>query len=128
MKQPGRLISAGLIAVMSVVVTPITPADAMRPTCATPELVTLAFYAGWPPKEIPKVMRTMYKESRCQTWARNRWATGLMQVHKLHLPRLCASSLRICNRLDLMDPFRNLQAAHDVWVRSGWSAWAGGGA
>ena len=108
-------------------VIPSATVEAARPTCATPNLVTLAYYAGWPPKEIPKVMRTMWKESRCQTSARNKWATGLMQVHKIHLPRLC-KQYKICTRLQLLDPFNNLRAAHDVWSRSGWSAWAGGGA
>lgn len=112
---------------LSLSLSPAPSTAPAKPTCSTPELVTLAYYAGWPPKEIPKLMRTMWKESRCIPSARNKWATGLMQVHKLHLPRLCISE-KICNRLQLLDPFRNLVAAHDVWSRSGWKAWTGGGA
>ena len=108
-------------------VVPSATVEAARPTCATPRLVGLAYLAGWPAKQIPKVMRTMWKESRCQPTAHNKWATGLMQIHKLHLPRLC-HQYNICVRLQLTDPLWNLVAAHDVWERSGWSAWTGGGA
>jgi len=101
-----------------------SPVQAKSPTktCWNNELVTLAYFAGWPPQEIPKVMRTMYKESRCNTFAKNSCCSGLMQIHKLHLKRLHMV------RNDLYIPFDNLVAAHDVWVRAGWKAWTGGGA
>lgn len=121
-----RLLATALLAA-TLTTVPTAPVEAARPTCTSPELRALAYYAGWPPNQINKVMRTMYKESRCQPSARNKWATGLMQVHKLHLPRLC-KTYRICTRLQLLDPYTNLVAAHDVWQRSGWRAWTGGGA
>ena len=96
------------------------PADAWRGTCSTPNMVALAYYAGWPPKEIPRVMHVMYGESRCNTWAHNAWASGLMQVHKMHVGRF-----GITSRAQLYDPFTNLLVARKIWERQGWRAWQG---
>jgi len=87
-------------------------------TCYNKELVTLAYYAGWEPKDIPKVMRIMYRESRCTATARSRTHdSGLMQINDCNLKWLHTTSAA------LMDPFTNLYAAHLVYVRQGWKAW-----
>ena len=87
-------------------------------TCYNKELVTLAYYAGWEPKDIPKVMRIMYGESRCKANARSRTRdSGLMQINDINLKWLHTTSAA------LMDPFTNLYAAHLVFVRQGWRAW-----
>lgn len=98
----------------------VAPANAWRGTCSTPNMVTLAYYAGWPPKQIPRVMHVMYGESRCNTWAHNKWASGLMQVHKMHVGRF-----GITSRAQLYDPFTNLLVARKIWERQGWKAWQG---
>jgi hypothetical protein len=87
-------------------------------TCYNKELVTLAYYAGWEPKDIPRVMRIMYGESRCKPNARSRTRdSGLMQINDINLKWLHTTSAA------LMDPFTNLYAAHLVFVRQGWRAW-----
>lgn len=121
-----KLLTVGIITA-SLIVTP-SPATAARPSCSTPSMVRLALNAGWPEAQIPRVMRVMWRESRCQSNARNKWATGLMQIHRINLRWLASSPLHIVHRGELLSPMRNLQAAHAVWVRQGWNAWGGAGA
>lgn len=112
------LMSGSLLSLTDV---PVAEARVVR-SCESPRMVRWAMAAGWPKAQIPKLMRTMYKESRCSTFASNSCCSGLMQIHKIHLKRL---GMR---RLDLYNPFYNLVAAHNVWKRAGWGAWDGGGA
>jgi len=121
-----KLLTVGLLSA-SLLATP-TPATATRPSCATPAMNKLALDAGWPAAQLPRVMRVMWRESRCQSNARNKWATGLMQIHRINLRWLSSSPLHIVHRGELLSPIRNLQAAHAVWVRQGWAAWGGAGA
>ena len=121
-----KLLTVGLLSA-SLLATP-TSATAARPSCATPAMNKLALDAGWPAAQLPRVMRVMWRESRCQSNARNKWATGLMQIHRINLRWLSSSPLHIVHRAELLSPMRNLQAAHAVWVRQGWAAWGGAGA
>lgn len=121
MKRLTKTLVTGVLVAASVTIPQDSPAQAAwRGTCSTPEMVTLAYYAGWPPKQIPRVMHVMYGESRCKWWARNRVATGLMQIHRIHVGWLGLES-----RDDLYDPFTNLLAARKIWERQGWKAWTG---
>ena len=121
-----KLLTVGLMSASLLVTT--SPGTAARPSCSTPAMVRLARNAGWPEAQIPRVMRVMWRESRCQSNARNKWATGLMQIHRINLRWLSSSPLHIVHRGELLSPMRNLQAAHAVWVRQGWNAWGGAGA
>ena len=121
-----KLLTVGLLSA-SLLATP-TPVTAARPSCSTPAMNKLALDAGWPAAQLPRVMRVMWRESRCQSNARNKWATGLMQIHRINLRWLSSSPLHIVHRGELLSPMRNLQAAHAVWVRQGWAAWGGAGA
>jgi hypothetical protein len=120
-----KLLTVGLLSA-SLLASP-TPVTAARPSCATPAMNKLALDAGWPAAQLPRVMRVMWRESRCQSNARNKWATGLMQIHRINLRWLSSSPLHIVHRGELLSPMRNLQAAHAVWVRQGWAAWGGAG-
>ena len=121
-----KLLTVGLMSASLLVTS--SPVTAARPSCSTPAMVRLARNAGWPEAQIPRVMRVMWRESRCQSNARNKWATGLMQIHRINLRWLSSSPLHIVHRAELLSPMRNLQAAHAVWVRQGWNAWGGAGA
>ena len=121
-----KLLTVGLMSASLLVTS--SPVTAARPSCSTPAMVRLARNAGWPEAQIPRVMRVMWRESRCQSNAHNKWATGLMQIHRINLRWLSSSPLHIVHRAELLSPMRNLQAAHAVWVRQGWNAWGGAGA
>jgi len=120
-----KLLTVGLMSASLLVTS--SPATAARPSCSTPAMNKLALDAGWPAAQLPRVMRVMWRESRCQSNARNKWATGLMQIHRINLRWLSSSPLHIVHRGELLSPMRNLQAAHAVWVRQGWAAWGGAG-
>ena len=87
-------------------------------TCASPLMNVALAYAGWAPQDIPRANRIMWRESRCNAHARSRTHdSGLMQINDIHLRWLGTTSE------GLMDPFKNLQAAHKVFARQGWAAW-----
>ena len=113
-----RLLAALIIATVITVATLLPAHAAPRGTCSNPLFDSAAAYAGWPVSEIPRVGRVAWRESRCVPTARNRVATGLMQIHRIHLGWLGLS------RNDLEDPFLNLRAAYAVWLRQGWGAWS----
>lgn len=114
-----------LTAALTLTQLPTTPTSAHTTTtrtCSNPLFDVAAAYAGWPIKEIPKVGRTAYKESRCKTNARSRTRdSGLMQINDVHLRWLHLTSA------ELMEPNTNLRAALKVWKLQGWKAWTGGG-
>jgi hypothetical protein len=76
----------------------------------------LAYYSpGW---DVGRMSRIMYRESRCQPWARNpSGASGLLQIMPMHcrwLPGPC----------DLFDPAYNVKAGAALWRKQGMGAWA----
>ena len=114
-----RRLLAALVLAAGITLSTVLPATAgPRATCSNPLFDSAAAYAGWPVREIPKVGRVAWRESRCVPTARNRVATGLMQIHRIHLGWLGLT------RADLEDPFINLQAGYAVWLRQGWGAWS----
>jgi hypothetical protein len=87
-----------------------------------------ALEAGWPREQLPKVLRTMYRESNCLPHVRSTTSdSGLMQINDIVLrdhrfkrdwPGFYAG--------DLFDPLTNLRVAHWVWTIDGWTPWRGG--
>jgi hypothetical protein len=119
----------------TVVLPPETPCDEWAP---------LALKVGWPAEELPKLMRIMYRESRCNWDSHNltdpvSGSRGLLQVNGYW----CRPSqytaqgwlqdrgvLNVCD--DLFVPEVNLQAGLLIWLYGeekhgcGWGPWAMG--
>jgi hypothetical protein len=119
----------------TVVLPPETPCDQWAP---------LALQVGWPAEELPKLMRIMYRESRCNWDSHNQTdpasgSRGLLQVNGYW----CRPSqwsergwlqdrgvLETCD--DLFDPETNIRAALMIWWYGvekhgcGWGPWSFG--
>lgn len=101
-----------------------------------PEWMSLALEAGWSVEELPRLDKTMFRESTCRNDAHNpndpgTGSYGLMQINgaawcdgSKYYPNgwlQDQSILYTCT--DLYDPLTNLRAALAIWQRSGWSPW-----
>jgi len=69
---------------------------------------------GW---DIDQFSRIMWRESRCQPDAANSCCTGLVQIHRLHLPNLAVCD--VYSREDLKDPGKNVCSAAVVYRKAG---------
>lgn len=80
----------------------------------------LEYYSpGW---DVVRMSRIMYRESRCQPTASNTCCSGLLQMHRMHIPRMALCG--VVARADLYDPMKNICAAAALWGTSGYGAWS----
>lgn len=87
-----------------------------------------ALAAGWPVEQMPKVLRTMWRESRCRWDVRSSTAdSGLMQINDIVL-----TDWRFhrdwpgFDRSTIFDPSVNLAVAYWLFTIDGWRPWSGG--
>jgi len=79
----------------------------------------LAYWSpGW---DVVRMSRIMYRESRCQPDASNSCCSGVLQMHRMHVPEPACG---VFTRADLYDPWRNICAAAALWRQSGYAAWS----
>ncbi len=79
----------------------------------------LAYWSpGW---DVVRMSRIMYRESRCQPDASNSCCSGVLQMHRMHVPE---PGCGVFTRADLYDPWRNICAAAALWRQSGYGAWS----
>ena len=93
--------------------------DSSNGRCVGMEWALEYFSPGW---DVARMSRIMYRESRCQPTASNSCCSGLLQMHRMHIPRmgLCG----VDDRADLYDPLKNICAAAVLWRTSGYGAWS----
>lgn len=82
--------------------------------CTQYEYLLEFFNPGW---DVDQFSKIMYRESRCQPDAANSCCTGLVQIHRLHIPNLGVCG--VFSREDLMEPDKNICAAAVVFGRAG---------
>lgn len=88
--------------------------------CTQYEHLLVFFDPGW---DIDQFSRIMWRESRCTPDAANSCCTGLVQIHRLHIPNLGVCDVH--TRDDLTDPGKNICSAAVVFQRAGGtSPWA----
>lgn len=79
----------------------------------------LAQYSpGW---DVRRMSGIMYRESRCTPDASNSCCSGLLQIHRMHLP------IEVCDvwvRADYYDPVKNICAGAEIWKAAGYGAWS----
>ena len=73
---------------------------------------------GW---DVNRMAGIAYRESRCQPSASNSCCSGVLQMHRMHVPE---PSCGVYSRSDLYDPWKNICAAAELWRSSGYSAWS----
>lgn len=79
----------------------------------------LQFYSpGW---DVNRMARIAYRESRCQPDASNSCCSGVLQMHRMHIPN---AGCGVYSRGDYYDPAKNICAAADLWEASGYGAWS----
>lgn len=82
--------------------------------CTQYEHLLVYFSPGW---DVDQFSEIMWRESRCQPDAANSCCTGLVQIHRLHLPSLAVCD--VYSRSDLTDPAKNVCSAAVVYRRAG---------
>lgn len=87
-----------------------------------------AIKVGWPEAQIPKVLRTMFRESRCSPWIRSTTSdSGLMQINDIVLRDWrFKRDWPEFNPGTLFNPEVNLSVALWLWTVDGWGPWRGG--
>lgn len=96
-----------------------------------------ALEAGWPVQQVPKLLRTIRRESMCIPYARSGTRdSGLAQINDIILrdmrqrPHLWGYALSRIGHVptieELFDPLTNLIVAHNLWMIDGWRPWRGG--
>lgn len=87
-----------------------------------------ALEAGWPREQIPKVLRTMWRESNCKPWIRSTTSdSGLMQINDIVLrDHRFRTWFPGFDPQTLFDPLTNLIVARWLWGVDGWAPWSGG--
>jgi len=73
---------------------------------------------GW---DVWRMAGIAYRESRCQPNASNSCCSGVLQMHRMHVP---VPSCGVWSRADLYDPWKNICAAAELWKASGYGAWS----
>lgn len=74
---------------------------------------------GW---DVARMSRIMYRESRCQPEASNSCCSGLLQMHRMHIPRMAWCG--VYTRDDYYDPVKNICAAAVLYGNGGIQHWA----
>lgn len=72
---------------------------------------------GW---SVERMSRIAYRESRCQPDASNSCCSGVLQMHRMHIPNAMCG---VHTRADYYDPLHNICAAAALWRTSGYQAW-----
>jgi hypothetical protein len=96
-----------------------------------------ALEAGWPVHEVPKLLRTIRRESMCLPHARSGTRdNGLAQINDIILrdmvqrPHLWGYALTRIGHVptidELKDPLVNLIVARNLYLIDGWAPWRGG--
>lgn len=91
--------------------------DAVNGRCVGMEWALEHWSPGW---DTVRMSRIMYRESRCQPSASNSCCSGLLQMHRMHVPEPWCG---VNTRADLYDPMKNICAAAALWRTSGYGAW-----
>jgi len=79
----------------------------------------LAQYSpGW---SVSRMSGIMYRESRCQPDASNSCCSGLLQIHRMHIP---IEECNVWSRSDLYNPVKNICAAAWLWRVQGYGGWS----
>lgn len=76
------------------------------------------FSPGW---NVYRMSGIMYRESRCTPDATNSCCSGLLQMHRQHIPFVGCSVLI---RQDFYDPVKNICSAAALWEVQGYAAWS----
>ena len=87
--------------------------------CVGAEGLLATLSPGW---NVTRMSGIMYRESRCLPGASNSCCSGLLQIHKMHIPNL--KHCGVYSRSDLYDPVKNICAGAWVWDNAGYSAWS----
>ena len=79
----------------------------------------LAQYSpGW---SVSRMSGIMYRESRCQPGASNACCSGLLQIHRMHIP---IEECNVWSRSDFYNPVKNICAAAWLWRIQGYGGWS----
>ena len=79
----------------------------------------LAYWSpGW---DVRRMSGIAYRESRCQPGASNSCCSGVLQMHRMHVPNAFCG---VYSRDDYYDPWKNICAAAALWKTSGYGAWS----
>ena len=73
---------------------------------------------GW---SVDRMAGIMYRESRCDPSASNSCCSGLLQMHRMHVP---VPECGVWSRNDLYNAEANVCAAAQLFRSSGYSAWS----
>lgn len=73
---------------------------------------------GW---DVNRMAGIAYRESRCDPSASNSCCSGVLQMHKIHVPEPWCG---VYSRNDLYDPWKNICSAAALWRSSGYGAWS----
>jgi len=92
--------------------------EAVNGHCVGLEGALAHFSPGW---DVRRMSGIAYRESRCQPSASNSCCSGVLQMHRMHVPE---PSCGVFSRNDLYDPWKNICAAAELWRSSGYSAWS----
>jgi len=73
---------------------------------------------GW---DVNRMAGIAYRESRCDPNASNSCCSGVLQMHRMHVPNTMCG---VYSRADYYDPWKNVCAAAALWRASGYGAWS----
>jgi hypothetical protein len=84
--------------------------------------------AGWPHELVPKVLRTIWRESNCRWDVRSTTSdSGLLQINDIVLRDWrFQRDFPNFDRATIFDPHVNLTVALWLWTIDGWTPWRGG--
>lgn len=74
---------------------------------------------GW---DVNRMAGIAYRESRCVPSASNSCCSGVLQIHRIWIPK--AASCGVYSRNDLYDPWKNVCVAAIIYRTQGMSAWS----
>lgn len=102
----------------------------LDPSLPCQEWAPLALKVGWPVEELPRLLRTIHRESRCQPLADSGPDHGLTQVNQIHRDYV-EQLYGIPFEEAMLDPEKNLTFALRLWTeleaqgKCGWAPWSG---
>lgn len=108
--------------------TTILPHEERYPGLPCSQWADLALEVGWPSEQLPKLLRTMWRESRCQPEVRSTTSdSSLMQINDVVLRDWRFQRDWPSFRFEqIFDPRTNLAVALWLWGVDGWTPWRGG--
>jgi len=92
--------------------------DSSNGHCVGFEGLLAQYSPGW---SVSRMSGIMYRESRCQPDARNSCCSGLLQIHRMHIP---IEECDVWSRADLYNPVKNICAAAWLWRIQGYGGWS----